>query len=158
MSTSPRWLTPEQTSTWLGLWSVTELLPKRLDEQLKRDEGVNLYDYFTLAQLSMAANEELTMSELAAVADMTPSRLSHVLNRLESRGWAVRRTSSTDRRTNIACLTDAGRAFISSAAPGHVEQVLSLVFDQLDEAETRALGRILAKILSRLDQPQMPRA
>lgn len=158
MSTEqPRWLNPEEQDTWLALWSVTEWMPTRLDEQLKRDSGVNLHDYFALAQISMAPNEQLTMTELAAVSDMSPSRLSHVVSRLEKRGWVERNPSETDRRTNIASITEQGRVFIRGAAPGHVERVHQLVFDPLTPEETRQLGHLLNKILRTLDPPQLPR-
>lgn len=158
MTQEPRWLNEEQTRTWLALWSVSEWLPTRLDEQLKRDEGVSLHDYFPLAQISMAPEEKLTMTELAALSDMSPSRLSHVVSRLEKRGWVERHPSPTDRRTNIAHLTDAGRVFIQGAAPSHVDQVLHLVFDDLSPAENRLLGDLLTKILANLDPPELPRA
>lgn len=157
MTDSPRWLSPEQSCTWLALWSVQEWLPTRLDEQLKRDEGVNLHDYFALAQISMAPDEKLTMTQLAAQSDMSPSRLSHVVSRLENRGWVQRQPSSADRRTNIASLTDTGRAFIQQAAPGHVERVLELVFDGLTDHETLLLGELMNKILRRLEPPALPR-
>ena len=81
-----QWLSAEEQRTWLAVWSVTEWLPTRLDEQLKRDSGVNLHDYFALAQISMAPDERLTMTDLAALSDMSPSRLSLVVARLERRG------------------------------------------------------------------------
>lgn len=157
MSTEPRWLTEEQTRTWLALWSVAEWLPTRLDEQLKKDHEVSFHDYFPLAQISMAPEEKLTMTELAALSDMSPSRLSHVVTRLENRGWVKREPSATDRRTNIASLTDAGRTFIQSAAPSHVNQVLKLVFDDLTPEENRLFGDLLNKVLANLNPPQLPR-
>ncbi len=154
----PRWLTPEEQDTWLAIWSVTEWMQTRLDEQLKRDMGINLHDYFALAQISMAPGEQLTMTELAALSDMSPSRLSHVVSRLEKRGWVERNPSETDRRTNIASITDEGRDFIRVAAPGHVEKVRQLVFDPLTGEEVTELGRLLTKIMRTLDVPQLPRA
>ncbi|AGS34670.1 transcription factor [Corynebacterium maris DSM 45190] len=152
-----QWLSAEEQRTWLAVWSVTEWLPTRLDEQLKRDSGVNLHDYFALAQISMAPDERLTMTDLAALSDMSPSRLSHVVARLERRGWVVRSPSETDRRTNIASLTDEGRTFIREAAPGHVTRARELVFDPLTKDEVESLGTILNKILTALDPPLLPR-
>ncbi|HZK32629.1 MAG TPA: MarR family transcriptional regulator [Corynebacterium sp.] len=152
-----RWLTEKEQRTWLAVWSVTEWLPTRLDEQLKRDSGVNLHDYFALAQISMAPDERLTMTELAALSDMSPSRLSHVVSRLEQRGWVIRTPSEADRRTNIASITEAGRAFIEKAAPGHVTRARELIFDPLNEEEVEVLGSILDKILAQLDPPLLPR-
>lgn len=153
-----RWLNSDEQYTWLLLWSVTEWLPTRLDEQLKRDSGVNLYDYFALAQISMAPDAQLTMTELAALSDMSPSRLSHVVARLEKRGWVVRTQSAEDRRTNIASITEEGHAFITTAAPGHVERARQLVFDPLTAEEIDTLGAILGKIVGALNPPELPRA
>ena len=157
MTTDNRWLCADQSATWLALWSVQAWLPTRLDEQLKRESGINLHDYFALAQISMAPESQLTMSELAALSDMSPSRLSHVVTRLEKRGWVTRFTSEEDRRSNIASITPEGREFIATAAPGHANAVLNLVFDALTEEETAELRKIMEKILKNLNPPQLPR-
>ncbi|WIM68670.1 MarR family transcriptional regulator [Corynebacterium breve] len=153
-----RWLDDEETRTWLALWAVSAWLPTRLDEQLKRDHAMNLHDYFTLAQISMADDGRLTMSELAALTQMSPSRLSHVVSRLEKREYVVRTPDEDDRRTNIASITDNGWEFITAAAPSHVQRVRELVFDPLTEDETAQFGVLLRKILTQLDPSAMPRA
>lgn len=152
------WLNTAESRTWLALWSVSEWLPVRLDEQLKRDSGVNHRDYFALAQISMAPGEQLSMTELARLSDMSASHLSHVVSRLEKRGWVVRQPSPGDRRTNIASLTEEGRAFLRGAAPGHVTEVRRRVFDTLTEDETVQLGDLLSKVLGGLEPPGTPRA
>ncbi len=154
--TTPRWLTPEETTTWLSLWSVTSWLPARLDEQLKKSAQINLPDYFVLSQVSMAPGEQLSMTELAKLSDMTASRLSHTVARLEQRGWVYRAPDPDDKRTNICHLTDTGRTFIQKTAPGHVEATRELVFDALTPEENRELGRLLGKVLTRLDPPRLP--
>lgn len=154
--TTPRWLNTEETTTWLALWSVTSWLPTRLDEQLKKTVCINLPDYFVLSQVSMATDEHLSMTELAQLSDMSASRLSHTVTRLEQRGWVYRAPDPDDKRTNICHLTDAGRSFIQKAAPGHVETARELVFDALSPEENRELSRLLGKVLDRLDPPRMP--
>lgn len=156
--TTPRWLNPEETDTWLSLWSVISWLPARLDEQLKTTARVNLPDYFVLSQISMAPAARISMTELAKLSDMTASRLSHTVTRLEQRGWVYRAPDPDDKRTNIAHLTDEGRTFIQGAAPGHVEATRELVFDALTPEENREFGRLLGKVLERLDPPRLPRA
>lgn len=151
------WLNQEETEAWLALWSVGQWLPTRLDEQLKRTFGINMSDYFVLAQISMAPDEQITMSELAALSDMSPSRLSHVVSRLEKYGFVVRTRHPEDRRTNVASITDEGRTFIRRAAPSHVGQVRRLVFDALSPDEVLEFGRLLNKIMDRLEPPSLPR-
>ncbi|AGF72288.1 MarR family winged helix-turn-helix transcriptional regulator [Corynebacterium halotolerans] len=158
MNEPVNWLNTAESRTWLALWSVSEWLPVRLDEQLKRDSGVNHRDYFALAQISMAPGEQLSMTELARLSDMSASHLSHVVSRLEKRGWVVRQPSPGDRRTNIASLTEEGRAFLRGAAPGHVTEVRRRVFDTLTEDETVQLGDLLSKVLGGLEPPGTPRA
>ncbi|QGU04404.1 MarR family winged helix-turn-helix transcriptional regulator [Corynebacterium comes] len=144
---SVQWLTDSETRTWLALWSVSEWLPTRLDEQLKRDSGLSHRDYFTLAQISMAPGKQISMSELARLSNISASHLSHVVTRLEKHDWVRRHSDPHDRRTNIATLTDEGLEFIRGAAPGHVSEVRRLVFDSLDAEETEVLGRLLNKVL-----------
>ena len=63
------------------------------------------------------------MSELAEAARSSRSRLSHAVARLEERGWVRRLNCPTDRRGQLAQLTDEGFAVVEAAAPGHVEAV-----------------------------------
>ncbi|WP_237559381.1 MarR family winged helix-turn-helix transcriptional regulator [Corynebacterium pilosum] len=100
-----RWLNEKETDTWLALWAVSSWMPTRLDEQLKADSEMNLHDYFTLAQVSLADEGRLTMTELACRTQMSPSRLSHVVGRLEKRNLMQRTPDQEDRRTNIASIT-----------------------------------------------------
>lgn len=151
------WLNPREAETWLVLWAVSEWLPARLDQQLKRDSGVSHRDYFALAQISMAPDERLSMTELARLSDMSASHLSHVVSRLEKRGWVRRFPSHEDRRTNIAQLTDEGRNFLREAAPGHVRETRRRIFDHLTGEENRILGALLGKVLEGLDPPGIAR-
>ncbi len=156
--TNTHWLNSDETTTWLSLWSVMSWLPARLDEQLKASSEVSLHDYFVLSQVSMAPDERISMTELASLSDMSASRLSHTVSRLEQRGWAFRAPDDNDKRTNIAHLTDIGRAFIQAAAPGHVNAARKLVFDALTAEENVELGRLLGKVLERLEPPRLLRA
>ena len=52
----------------------------------------------------------------------------------------------TDRRGQIARLTDVGFAALDAAAPGHVEQVRRSLFDRLTPAQVVQLAAISAAI------------
>lgn len=159
MSEEPaKWLTEAETETWLNIWSMYVWLPNRLDAQLKRDSGMSHYDYFAMAQISMAPDAKLRMSELAALSDMTLSHLSRVVTRLEKQGWVVRTPDPGDGRSTLAELTEAGWEVVRAAAPGHVAEVRKLVFDQLNEEEIRQLGKLMDKIVQSLNPPRKPRA
>ena len=151
------WLTQEQQDVWLNIWSMRVWLPARMDAQLKADSGLSNFDYFALAQISMAPERRLRMSELAELSDMTLSHLSRVVTRLEKAGWVKRVPDPTDGRATVAALTKDGWEKVQEAAPGHVDNVRRLVFEHLTDDELKVLGTAMEKIVNALDPPRMPR-
>lgn len=147
----PRWLTPQERQSWLALYAVTQWLPGRLDADLFRRARITLFDYHVMAMVSETPERKLPMSELAARSNASLSRLSHVVKKLEGRGWMRRAPSPTDARVTTAELTDEGFAAIRELAPGHVEAVREAVFDGLDADDVADLERVGRKILRRLD-------
>ncbi len=145
-----RWLDDEEAATWRSYLLMTHLLQRDLDGQLQRDAGMPHTYYGILARLSDHPESTARVSDLAAALDYSPSRTSHALTRLEEAGWITRRPCPTDRRTAFVVLTDAGRAALEAAAPGHVECVRENFFDQLSGAQVRQLRRICEAALAHL--------
>lgn len=149
MSEQPRWLTADERRAWLALVAMCESLPAALDTQLKRDAGVNNFEYMVLAGASDAPDQAILMSELAAFASGSLSRLSHAVTRLEKRGIVQRRPLPGDGRQTLVALTDAGRALMARVAPDHVAEVRRLVFDGIAAEDVDALARIAGSIVRR---------
>jgi DNA-binding MarR family transcriptional regulator len=149
--TDPRWLDPQERQAWLALLAVTTLLPGALDGTLQRQGRLTLFDYHVLAMLSEAEGRSLPMSELATRTYSSLSRLSHVVKKLEQRGWVARSQCSEDARVTTAALTGEGYAAIEQLAPCHVESVRQLVFDGLDRQDVADLERVGKKIVQRLE-------
>jgi DNA-binding MarR family transcriptional regulator len=150
----PRWLTDEQQRTWLQFVTLLVKLPAALETQLQRDAGLTHMGYFVLANLSGMEDRRLPMSRLAANASASLSRLSHVVSRLEAQGWVRRERCPDDGRVQIAVLTDEGHAKLVQAAPGHVDIVQQLVFDQLTPTQVRQLDKICTTLLAPHQQPR----
>lgn len=148
--TEPQWLTPQERQAWLALVFTSTVLPATFDSQLLREGKLSLFSYNVLAMLSEAEGRTLPMSELAARTSSSLSRLSHVVRKLEDRGWVERKPSAMDARVTTACLTDDGMSTIESMAPGHVSTVRALIFDGLDEQDVADLERVGKKIVGRL--------
>ena len=127
----PRWLNDEERRAWLTLGSLLVQLGPALDAQLRRDAGMTHFEYTVMSVLSEAADRTRRMSELAALADGSLSRLSQVVARLEKKGWVHRSPDPTDGRYTLATLTDAGWQKVVETAPGHVEEVRRVVLDAL---------------------------
>jgi DNA-binding MarR family transcriptional regulator len=147
----PRWLDADERAAWLTLAGVVTLLPAALDAQLQRDAGLSHFEYMVLAMLSERPTRTARMSELAALANGSLSRLSHVARRLEDQGLITRHACAEDRRATNAVLTDAGYAKVVDTAPGHVETVRKLVFDALEPAHREQLRTIGERILDRIN-------
>jgi len=157
VSVDTRWLSPEQKAAWVRLIAVLELLPSQLDAQLRRDAQLTHFDYYVLAMLSEAPGRTLRMTALAEQTTATLARLSHVVQRLETRGLLERFPCPEDRRATNARLTEAGWQKVQQAAPGHVGAVRENVIDALTPEQVTQLAGIADAILHRLD-PDRARA
>jgi DNA-binding MarR family transcriptional regulator len=142
------WLSDEQQAAWRPFVALLIRLPAALDAQLQKDAGISQFDYLVLSSLSETPDRMLRMSELAATASSSLSRLSHVVSRLEARGWVRREPCPGDGRFINAILTEEGWQKIVATAPGHVAAVRRLLIETLTEEEFQALGTISAKVLA----------
>ena len=147
------WLTPGELSSWLTVARLITRLPWALDAQLQRDADLSMIEYMTLASLAEAPDWTLRMSELAEHASSSLSRLSHLVKRLESRGYVRREPDPADGRFTNAIMLPAGMAKLESAAPAHVAYVRHLVIDNLSGERLRRLGQDAERILQRVDSP-----
>ena len=146
----PRWLTADEQQTWLELIGVLTWLPDAIDAQLQRDAGVSHFEYQVMAMLSMAPQRTRRMSEVAALANGSLTRLSRTVDRLDKRGWVIRRPDPEDGRATLAVLTDAGWDKIVATAPSHVTEVRRLIFDNLTHDDVLRLRDIAGKLLPTL--------
>ena len=145
-----RWLTAEEGRAWLAYIDLSTLLGDYLDRQLRRDAGITHADYALLTRLSAAPDRSLGMSQLAASLKFTPSRLTHAVRRLEQAGYVQRRSHPTDRRGQLAVLTEPGVALLTRASPGHVEAVRRVVFDVLTHDQVRQFTEVAGTIIQAL--------
>jgi DNA-binding MarR family transcriptional regulator len=150
-SAGPRWLNDEEQRVWQAFLHATLLLDDHLDRQLQRDAGIPHIYYALLVQLSRAPGEQLRMTELARDVKITRSRLSHAVARLEEYGWVRREDCPSDKRGQIACLTDKGRDMLARSAPGHVAAVRQAVFDRLSPEQVSQLGDIMRVVAKGLE-------
>lgn len=154
MTTEPRattdpvpWLDDAQLHDWKSLMSLVTALPSALDAQLKRDSGLNAFEYHVLVALADAPDATLQLSQLATLSRGSLSRLSHAAGRLEADGWITRRTCAGGGARRVeARLTEAGWEKLRETAPGHVAEARRLVVDVLSEEELRALGVAARKV------------
>jgi DNA-binding MarR family transcriptional regulator len=142
----PRWLNKQEQQAWRAFIAAQRVVNTRIEQQLQRDAGIPHTYYEILVRLSDAPDGRLRMSELAVATQGSRSRLSHAVNRLEQTGWVRREGIESDRRGQVAIITDLGRQKLVESAPGHVEEVRKSIFDALSEEQVEHLYDICATL------------
>ena len=144
-----RWLTDEEQRAWRTYIRLAKMLMRQLDRDL-HPFGLSTNDYEILVELSEAPDNRLRMTELADLTAQSRSRLSHQINRMETRGLVSREGCEGDKRGTFAVLTARGAATIEEVAPYHVASVREHFIDLLDSAELAALADACEPLLERL--------
>ena len=145
------WLDPQEQAAWRAYLDGTRMLFQELDRQLGVDADLSLADYELLVRLSEAPDGTLRMRELADATLSTRSGVTRAVTRAERAGWVRRVECEDDRRGMNAELTEAGRAKLAAAAPGHVTAVRENLLDLLTPeqlTQLTAIGGRLHKHLS----------
>jgi DNA-binding MarR family transcriptional regulator len=153
-NSEPRWLTVDEQTAWRAFLDAVQMLNTAVEAQLQRDSGISHADYEILVRLSEQPTRSLRMSELAARAVFSRSRLSHAVGRMEREGWVRREPSPEDGRGLRAVLTDCGFQVLAAAAPGHVEAVRAALIDRLSPEQISQLAVIAQKISASTPGPQ----
>lgn len=141
-----RWLGEREAAVWKAFRELLNSFPAAMDRQLSQDSALSGPEYMVLASLSDTPDGVLRARRLAEGLDWEASRLSHLLRRMENRGFIRREACRTDARGSNVVLTDTGRTAITAAAPGHVGFVRRQLFDLLSEEEQEMLRDVAARI------------
>lgn len=144
--TQPRWLSSEQQVIWRAWLDGAARINEHLDAAL-RPFGLDLAEYEVLVRLSESADRQLRMSDLAAQARQSRSRLTHTITRMERKGIVARVACPADGRGVMAMLTPSGFRLLEQAAPYHVESVREVLVDPVEPQDYEALGRAMKAVL-----------
>ncbi len=144
-ATTPRWLNAAEMKAWRRYIIASRRLLEALDLDLASHE-LSMADYEVLAQLSDAPERKMRMSELADVAMLSRSRLSHRIKVMEKAGWVKREACPEDKRGFFAVMTAKGWKAIVGAAPDHVESVRTRFVDHLTKEDQRVLSEIFERV------------
>ena len=141
----------EEERLWRALQRVSTALPRVLDDDLLHSTGLSLTGYAVLVNLSEAPNRAMRMADLAAATALSASRITRVVEQLQSRGLVDKHKCPVDGRSNIASLTPEGSARLKAAYPNHLRSARRHVLEHLDARTTKNLGDVLVKIAEQLN-------
>ncbi|TQF06743.1 MarR family transcriptional regulator [Kitasatospora acidiphila] len=145
-----RWLDEQEMAAWRGFVAASNLVARRLEQQLKDEAGLSHPQYEILVHLSAAPERAMRMTELADRLITSKSGLTYQVAQLEKAGLVGRRSCASDVRGVFAYLTDEGMALLRQAAPGHVAAVREALIDVLDREQLAVLADALGEVASRL--------
>jgi DNA-binding MarR family transcriptional regulator len=152
-------LSPTEEVLWRAVMRIVKVLPRHLDSDLIRGTGLTASEYTTIMHLSEAPNRELRMADLASATDLSASRMTRLVDDLQSRGLVTKTASSSDARGNVARLSPRGMAKLKSAWPIHLASVRRRFLDCIDAAAVEKVARALAEVAVRLEETSAePRA
>jgi DNA-binding MarR family transcriptional regulator len=134
-------------ATWGALLKVHAALVPLLDRELQEAHGLRLTWYDVLLELNAAPDRRLTMGQLGAVAAVSRTRVSRVVDELVRAGLVARESNPDDGRSAYATLTPAGRAALRKAAPTYLAAVRREFADHLTAHEADVLAGALRKVL-----------
>lgn len=132
------------TAAWSALLRVHAALTPVLDQELQAAHGLPLTWYDVLLELNAAPQRRLTMSALGAVAVVSRSRVSRVVDELVRAGLVQRSANPDDGRSAFAQITPAGRARLRAAAPTYLRGI--------ERHFTSHLGREAAGVVVALER------
>ena len=131
----------------LLIHDVARLLRVLYDRQMS-SIGLTRSQWWLLTYLFF--KDGINQSELAILMDMEKAPLSRLLDRMEKKGWVIRKNESKDRRTKNIYLSETIKPLISSMrdkAAEYRRESLSILTDK-DRNKLKAILQILKKDLT----------
>jgi DNA-binding MarR family transcriptional regulator len=144
-------LSRSEEELWRAVMRIIKVIPRHLDTDLIRGAGLTASEYTTIMHLSEGPNRELRMADLANATDLSASRMTRLVDDLQSRGLVTKTASSSDARGNVAKLTPRGMAKLKSAWPVHLASVRRRFLDCIDAAEVEGVAKALAEVADHLE-------
>jgi DNA-binding MarR family transcriptional regulator len=131
---------------WGALLEAHATLMRQLQTDLVNKTGLDLNDFDVISQLAQAGGR-LRMTDLAARAFSSRSRLTRRIDRLVEDGLVGRSTADGDARSVVVTLTEAGVTRVSETVPVHLRAVAELFMAKLDDQELAVLESALKKVI-----------
>jgi DNA-binding MarR family transcriptional regulator len=130
---------------WNAFRRASEALIAEVDADLQQHLKVGYVDVDALLQLSSAQDQCLRMAPLARAVSRSPSAMTRLVDRLESRELVERRRNSpTDVTVEV---TDEGLDMLAEAAPVIIATVEERFWSRLTKDERDTLTAICRKLL-----------
>ena len=135
---------PQALRLWLRLLTCTQLIEKRVRQQLRAQFDTTLPRFDLMAQLERAP-QGLQMNELSRRMMVTGGNVTGITDQLVTEGLVERQAVPGDRRAFRVRLTSKGRSQFRLMAQAHEAWIVQDL-TALSEKEITTLYRLLGKV------------
>lgn len=128
-------------------------LTRKLDQWYTRqlaDLDISPGEWSVLAHLAKSGDAPVTPSQLADVANVAASSMTHRLDRMTERGW-VRRSPDPENRTRVLVTLDRAGWELFTEAVRQADVVESDTLAALSKPQREQLAELLEVVISGLD-------
>jgi len=147
----PRTLGPEEWAFWDTWMRAQRLLTRELDRGLQDECGISKAEFSVLVTLWQTPGREMRVGELAESLDWEKSRVSHMLTRMENRGFVARtQFGASGRRTGMGLTTSGSRA-AQSAILRHADNIRRYVLDSLTPEQATTIRAWSEQMIDRIE-------
>jgi DNA-binding MarR family transcriptional regulator len=119
--------------------------------------GFDLTSVQYAALSAIARNPGVDATRLSALISFDRSTLGDVLERMEAKGWILRRPTQADKRIKLLSLSPAGKALLEAVQPA-VQRVQERLLAPFADSERRAVIDILTRLGDGTPQAEALRA
>src|SRR3954447_12583578 len=134
---------------WIGMLETHKRLTRALDAELESQYGLSLSGVEVLGRLAAANDRALRLSALATACGLSLSRISRIIDTLETRKLVERRPCAEDARAVYAQLLPAGLDLVREAQASHFAGVQARFFEQLSHGEIETLAAVFGRFVPR---------
>jgi DNA-binding MarR family transcriptional regulator len=142
-----KYFAPARGSAWIGILRAHAELTRGLDAELQTKHGLTLSAYEILSRLAHAPEGQMPMTQLAGAAKLSVSRVSRLMDQLQSRRLCSRRACGSDSRIVYATIDPAGRELVRAAQETFFAIVNDRFFGRLSCDEVATLGSLLDRLV-----------
>jgi DNA-binding MarR family transcriptional regulator len=134
------------------LWALDHVLHKR-SKWMARRFGLTGPQRFALRVIGR--EPDLSAGRLAGILKVHPSTLTGILQRVERRGFLMRRVDQGDRRRVRLELTPSGRA-VTASSSGSIEDLVAGVLRRASPGKLAATTGVLKAMVHALESDAAP--
>ena len=145
-----------EQEAYLQLWRTYDRL-RELDERVFQPHGITAQQYNALRILRSVRPEALSTSALGARLVSRAADMTRLLDKLEERGFVVRKRSEENRRIVCVSITAAGAAVVARLG-GDVARLGRDQLGHLDRATLRTLIDLLQQARGPHEDPSIAAA